>query len=233
MPDREPVKPSGRPEQQGPRARRAPAVIRRYRPEDREAVREVFRAGGQRGEPLRNYIEEEEIPLALFACYHMDYEPECCLVAEAEGRIVGYALCSADTRRYNATVALRIFPRLLGRVLWRLVTMRYRETSTFRVILWFVTRSWREIPEAPLDRYPAHMHVTLSRDYRGFRLGPMIVDAAYNLLRSRGVIGVQGVVIEEKGHHAFAPVLGAALQESRRCTLWRLLTKDLIGDDAR
>lgn len=225
-----------------PPGRRPPALIRPFRRQDREAVRDIFRAGGQRGAPLRTYIEDEEIPLALFADYHMDYEPECCLVVESEGMIVGYALCSADTRRYNRVIATRVLPRLLARVLWRLLTLQYRGTSTFRVIFWFLTRSWREIPEPPLDRFPAHIHLTLSPKYRGFRLGRMLVDAAFDLLRSRGAIGGHGVVIEEAGHNAFAPVLGGTLRESRRCTLWRhcsdkewefkLLTRELVKDSS-
>ncbi len=196
-------------------------MVRPSRSEDREAVREIFRAGGQRGDPLSNYIEEESIPLALFADYHLDYEPEFCFVAEAGGRIVGYAACSADTDRYNWMVLTRYLPRLLLRVFWRMLTLQYHNTSTFRVIYWFLTRSWREIPDPPHSRYPAHIHLTLAPDFRGLRVGRQLVDAAAERLTRHGVIGGHAVAIEEVGHNAFAPVMGARLLESRPCTLWK------------
>lgn len=201
--------------------RKAAVLIRPYRREDREAVREIFRAGGQRGAPLKTYIEEEAIPLALFADYHLDYEPECCFVAEAQGKVVGYVAGCADTGRYNWIVLTRYLPRLLLRVLWRLFTLQYRQTSTFRVIFWFITRSWREIPEPPPHRYPAHIHLTLARDFRGLRVGRRLVDAVGERLKSFGAVGGHAVAIEEVGHNGFAPVMGATMLESRPCTLWR------------
>ncbi len=220
-----------------PFRRRPTAVVRPYRREDREAVRDIFRAGGQRGDPVSNYIEEEDIPLALFVDYHLDHEPGCCFVAEAGGKVVGYVAGCLDNDRYNWVVLTRYIPRLLVRVLWRLFTLQYRKTSTFRVILWFMTRSWREIPEPPHGRYPAHIHIALVPEYRGLRLGRQLVDTAVDRIKSLGAVGAHGVVIEEAGHNAFAAVMAGTLLESRPCTLWahcsdkkwmfRLLVRDL------
>jgi len=197
------------------------AVIRPYRSEDREAIRDLFRASGQRGGPLKDYIEDEELALALLIDYHLDYEPEHCFVAEAQGVIVGYAVCSADTRRYYRVVLTKLIPWMIGRVLWRLLTMQYRSTSTFHVAWWLLTRSWREIPEASLEKYPGHMHLTLAPTHRGVRLGRDLVRAAAACGRSLGLPGGHGVVIEEAGRNAFARALGARLLESRPCTLWK------------
>ena len=196
-------------------------VIRRLRRSDREAVREIFRQGGQRGNPLRVYVEDEEIVLRILIDYFVDYEPECAVVAEADGKIVGYALAAADTKRYERVVLTRILPGIVARVAWKTLTLQYRSTKTYSLIWWFLTRASRELPSVPLDRFPASVHINLSREYRGYGLGRRLMDVEANLLRSLGLPGGHGVVVEEAHRNVFARVLGATLAGTKRTTIWR------------
>ena len=204
-----------------PVAKTDEVVLRRLRRSDREAVREIFRQGGQRGNPLRVYVEDEEVVLRVLVDYFVDYEPECAVVAEANGRVVGYALAAADTKRYERRVLTRILPRIAARVAWKTLTLQYRTMKTYSLIWWFLTRAWRELPEVSLDRFPVTVHINLSREYRGHGLGRRLMDAEADHLRSLGLPGGHGIVVEEAHRNVFARVLGATLLGTRPTTIWR------------
>jgi ribosomal protein S18 acetylase RimI-like enzyme len=195
-------------------------VVRPYAYSDRERVREICRGGAQRGNPLKVYIEDEELVLPLIADYYMDYEPENCLVAEDSGRVVGYLLGCRDTRRYYRVLVTRILPKLICRIIWKTFTFQYRKIQTYRIFGWILFRAWRELPKAPLDRYPAHIHLTIDRGYRGYRVARWLVEASEKHFRGLGVRGGHAIVIEEVGKNAFSLVFGGEVLDARRATLW-------------
>lgn len=200
--------------------RRTHAVIRAFRKTDRERVRAIFRETGQRGNPLRVYIEDDELVLRLLADYYMDHEPEWCFVAEVNGRVVAFVLGSKDPRKYIRTVVTRILPRLAARVLWKLLTGQYRERRTYETLWWCLARAWRELPRPPLDRYPAHCHLGIEDGYRHLFVGRELVDTLAHRLRAHGVPGVHGIALEEPGRHSLARVLGVKVLAARRTTVW-------------
>ena len=99
-------------------------VIRKFEKRDRKRVREICRTAD-------GPFEDEEIIPILFADYYMDCEPELCLVAEVDGRVVGYILggTTAKMKRWMR----RVMPRLALRVVWRIITFQYRRRETYRV----------------------------------------------------------------------------------------------------
>ena len=201
-------------------------LIRPLEKRDREQVREIFRQGGQRGNPLASYIEDEEIILRPLVDYYIDHEPECCVVAEAEGKVVAFALGTKNNRRYNRIILTRYIPKLIARVIWRTLTLRYRTRKNYVVIWWFLTRAWREIPEAPFDKYPGGLHLTLSNEYRGYRLGRQLINAMDKMFRRYGLPGAHGVVVEEAHRNVFSRTLDVDLLETKRTTLWRHCSSD-------
>ncbi|MCK4827936.1 GNAT family acetyltransferase, partial [bacterium] len=72
-------------------------IVRLFEEKDRKLIRAICRQTGQKGNPARLFFEDEEIVPMIFADYYMDYEPESCLVAEVDGRVVGYMLACKDT----------------------------------------------------------------------------------------------------------------------------------------
>ncbi len=221
-------------------ADRAPvmkSIVRSFEERDRGKVREIFRQTGQRGNPVHTYIEDDVLPCSLFVDYYLDHEPDCCLVAEVDGTVAGYIVGCPDTRRYARFVALRILPRLVLRIVWKILTFQYRERKTYAAIWWAVARAWRELPRPPLDRYPAHSHLAVEQGYRRFLLHERLHDSLCDRLRAMGVQGIHGIVLEEVGKDAVARVLGTKVLAVRRTTVWdrstgkhwnaKLLVRDL------
>jgi hypothetical protein len=146
-------------------------IVREYRPGDREAVRRICRETGLKGDPTWRFFEDHEVLTALYADYYLDHESDACFVAEVDGRVVGYQLTCPDTRRRNRILATRVLPRLALRVVFRLLTGRYRNPETYRALWWMASRSWRERMKVPLDEFPAHGHFNMDAAHRGAGLG--------------------------------------------------------------
>lgn len=239
--------------QQDRRASAAPAGqrlrIRPYQRRDRAPIRRIICAAALRGQPLAVFFEDEQIVLTLFMNYYLSYEPESCFVAESEGRVVGYIMGCKDTRRYQRVLLFRYGPRLLARLLLRLVTARYRRLNTYRTLWWALARAWRELPGADLRQFPAHVHLGVDPALRTRKLafyGCMVRlgDALIRDLRARGVRGLHGQ-IAEPGEQDFISgrvqtLYGCRVADSRRFSLWtritgepwhlKLVTLDLQGD---
>jgi hypothetical protein len=174
----------------------AAGIIRPYRPEDREAVRQICRRTAYRNKGSDAVFEDGEVFADYWTRYYTDFEPESCLVVEEDGEVVGYLLGCRDTARFIRVMSRRIVPAALGRAFWRLATFRYRKPSTRRMIYWLVTRGWREAPEIPIDRFPAHYHCNILR--KGFGKGyySRLVLLFLDQLDREGVPGLHGQIEE-------------------------------------
>jgi hypothetical protein len=211
----------------------AHVCVRRARPEDRARIREICQQTALRGLPTRSFFEDEEVVSRLFADYYLDYEPESCFVAEVDGQVVGYALACKDTRRYLRVMATRIVPRVMGRILWKILTLGYRRRSTYQTLWWVVARSWRELPTASLTAYPAHLHANLDPAVAemklvAFRLGMKLAEAVIAHLREAGVRGIQGAIAEPEDDENlslfYRRIYGARVTDVRRFSLWEMFT---------
>lgn len=172
-------------------------VIRPYRPGDRAAVRQICCETAFRHLGATAVFEDQELFADYWTRYYTDFEPDMTFVAEREGQVVGYVFGSIDSRRHVRTMISRVLPQVLARVTWRLATGRYREAVTYRFLRWAVRWAWREAPDLPLDRFPAHYHINASWAGLGeqlyTRLGLTFVD---ELIR-RGGTHLHGVVMEK------------------------------------
>jgi hypothetical protein len=211
-------------------------------------VREIICTTGLRGEPVETYFEDREVILGLFMDYYVENEPESCFVAEVCGKVEGHILCCKDTKKYQWAMVTRIGPRLLARVFWRLLTFRYRRSTTYRTLWWAITRAWREVAPAPADRYPAHAHFGIHPRIRRREAGltwyvclSRLVEAMVGHLGALGVSGVHGRIPEAEGEDIFSrrglAVFGFRVAAASAFSLWehatgkrwylKLLVKDL------
>ena len=203
---------------------------------DYERVRQIFLSGGQRGNPLRTYVDDETLALRVLVDYYLRRARTSCFVAESAGTVVAVLLGTGDTRAYLRYMAVRVAPSLIARVVLKTLTGQYSH-KTFQVIRWALLRSWREVPSVDLRRYPAHLHLSVAAGSRGARVGREILWRFFRHCTEAGLPGVHGFGIEEWRRHGFAGALGFVESAAKRTTLWRhishrdwafkLLTMDL------
>lgn len=163
-------------------------TIRKYRAEDRDAVRKICYDTGLMGDPIDPYFG----CFALFADYWMnyytDYEPESAFVAEADGEVVGYLVGCKATAVQQEVQSREIFPRIRR----RLFGFGYKVNGRFFRFMYRYLRSmWRrEFIEEPIKDYPAHLHMNLKEEYRCRGIGSKLMTAYLRYLESNNVPGV-------------------------------------------
>jgi predicted N-acetyltransferase YhbS len=189
----------------------APVSIRKYRPSDRDAIREICREAA-RGQPDPLFREDPELAPLLFVDYYLEHEPDSCFVAEADNRVVGYRAGCCDTARYEEHIRRRVTPRIMLRIARRIVTLRYRRKETYRALWWSLFTNLVARPK-PLseswDEYPAHSHCNVEPDYRGGGIGFSLSVAFHDHLRVKGITGVHSILVEREEAESYSRFLCA------------------------
>lgn len=205
--------------------------IRRYTPEDRQAVWSLVADTAFFGAPVEAFWEDRALYSAMFAEYYTDYEPERLWVAEADGVVVGYVMGCGDTRRRVRIWLTRVLPLLLRDSLqgcYRVgpKTLRYLLRSLLAAL-------GGGQPKVPLGRFPGHLHIGVAASTRGQGIGRALLEAA---LAQFWATGVRGVHLETTDHNEVACHLyesvGFRLLDARRTRLWRGLVEGDVQNRA-
>jgi ribosomal protein S18 acetylase RimI-like enzyme len=152
--------------------------VRKYRSEDRPAVREICCLTGFMGEPSDWYWRDRESFADIWTGYYTDREPESAFVAVRDGKVIGYLLGCVDTRKAPSDTAnflkqtfrrgLLVRPGTAG-YLWRTLADLLRGVP---------------VPDTPIDleRYPSHLHIDLLPEARGTGVGTRLMQAWFERL---------------------------------------------------
>ena len=163
--------------------------IRPYSPADRQAVRDICCETGFMGEPIDPVFADRDAFADFFTRYYTDFEPENALVAEEDGRIVGYLLGGLDHRRCSRKQLWLVLTRTVPKVVARILTGRYNRAS-LRYLKWFIFRAARETPVSIPDA--AHFHINILPEYRNGYWGRRFIFPFMNRVARLGLKGVYG-----------------------------------------
>jgi ribosomal protein S18 acetylase RimI-like enzyme len=171
------------PEETGPEL-----MIRLYQPADRAALFQIGADTAFFGEPIEFYMEDRRIFLDAFYAYYTDYEPEHTWVACAGQQVVGFLTGCTDTHRQERTLLYKLIPGVVWRLLRGYYHLGKKARRYVRAIISAGLR--REFPRADLKQYPAHLHINLAAEWRGYGLGKRLMQAYLAQLKQLGVRGV-------------------------------------------
>lgn len=146
--------------------------IRKYRPEDKPAVRRILI------ETSRLPVEtEKDIKLLelLYNDYYTEVEPGHCFVAADENdQAVGYIICAADYKKFRRTFFKFYLPEI-------------RELGMKYYIQAFMDIMGHALYAA---KYPAHLHINVLPVCQGKGTGTELMDALKDELRKSGIKGL-------------------------------------------
>jgi ribosomal protein S18 acetylase RimI-like enzyme len=153
--------------------------IRKYKPSDRSAIREITYRTGFKGEDLtgRGYFDDKELWFLIFIDYYCRYEPGHFFVAQEAGggAPVGFICGALDSReqerRYQKNMPWRILLRALLYTSWRY-------WRSFKNLLAMNSMLEGDDPQkmAEIYRlYPAHLHINILPEYQGVGLGARLM----------------------------------------------------------
>ena len=196
-----------------------PPLVRRYRPEDREAIRTICADTGFLGKPIDPVFEDRELFADYLTSYYTDAEPESIFVSVIEDQVKGYMMGSLHPQR-QARYEARMLPRLVLRGLWRYFQRPYN-TASRRYIRWVLTRGRSETPFVPPNT--PHIHFNILPEAQSVSRLREIVETYLAYLTSQGAGAVYGQVVSHgprRGERLFARY-GFKVVDRREVTKYR------------
>lgn len=163
--------------------------VRDYRPSDRPAIRTLCCDTGFLGHPIDSVFQDRDLFADLFTGPYLEHEPDWALVAEADGRVVGYLLGSV--RKHFELVLMRNGFPVASKMLYRLLRGRYAQhPRSARFVRWLLTTGYQEQPKHP--GRSAHLHFNLDNAYRGRGICRRLWQAFEQRLQAAGVKNCYG-----------------------------------------
>ena len=195
----------------------ADAVIRPYRPSDRDAVRNLCCETGYLGKAIDPVFEDRELFADYLTSFYTDREPESTFVLEQDGEVKGYLMGSRRPllqQFHNFFLNLSLFARGVLRY------PRYNKQSK-AFVRWILLNAWREVPAAP--RRMPHFHFNMLPEAQGFGTAREILVQFLNHLRAHGETHVFGQVVtfeDRRGARVFER-FGFQVVEKKEITKYR------------
>ena len=148
-------------------------IIRKYKPEDREACRHICIATAA---PARVKTEKQRKALScIYSDSYVDFNENICFVAEDDEKgVVGYILCAPDTKAYcRNAIRNHILPLLKTSPVDALGALG--EFAVFCLL--------------SVQR-PAHMHIDILESHQRMGLGTQLVNTLLAALREQKCKGL-------------------------------------------
>ena len=164
-------------------------VIRRYKQQDRAAVRFLCCETGFLGKAINPVFEDRELFADYLTRYYTDIEPESSFVLVQGGVVKGYLLGSYRPGRqqlFNFFNNLALFSRGMAKY-------AFYNRATRDFIGWILRNSWREVPVTP--RRCAHFHFNVLPEAQGLAHVTKLMNSYLDHLRGKGVRQVYGQVV--------------------------------------
>lgn len=158
--------------------------IRPYRPADREDVYRICVLTGNNGGDATGTHSDDSVIPDVFAGPYLALEPELAFVVDTGEHVAGYALGTANTRRFVERYRAEWLPGFAERYLAPVDSVGTAGPASDLIELGL--RPERMLI-AEVDDYPAHLHIDLLPGIQGQGLGRALIRAVLKALRERGV----------------------------------------------
>nr|WP_240529926.1 GNAT family N-acetyltransferase [Streptomyces mangrovisoli] len=180
------------------------AVIRPYRPSDRDDLFDICVRTGELGGDSRAIFPDLELLPSIFAAPYAELEPELAFVVDDGDRAVGYIVGTADTPTFVRRFRDEWLPGLVDR--YPAPTAEPRTPDEVMVHLMH-TPERMLVPE--LAGHPAHLHIDLLPSHQRAGYGRELMDTFLAALAARGVDRVHlGMVTANTPARAFYDRVG-------------------------
>ncbi len=160
------------------------ATIRRYGPNDLDALYDVCVRTADNGNDLTGAIADPSLPGHLFGGPYGVLEPESAFVVEDDEGVGGYIVGTSDTVKFEARLDAGWFPALRG---------TYPEgcgaSDQDNVFVALIHHPVTQDP-AVVAGYPAHLHIDLVPRMQGQGLGRRLIELFCDEMQRRGAAGV-------------------------------------------
>ena len=205
----------------------AQAVIRKFRSEDRQAVRDICVETALMGEPASLFFEGDDIFADALTRYFTDFEPQSCFVSEMQGEVVGYLIGAKDAAAVGKIFQEKIFWGLLGKAVASGFFIKKKNLIFMANFLGSVLKGEFKQPDFSRE-YPATLHINVRVCCRGSGIGAKLIEAYLGYLAKEGVQGVHFATMSERATSFFEREHFSLLYRAPRSYLRNILRKDFF-----
>lgn len=164
--------------------------IRLARPKDIPAIQDITFQTALLGSSARIFWDDATFYFDLSFLAYLIPPTKYAFVAEDQGVVRAYVLCTPSKTRYILDLCFRVLP---FRLLPRLLQGKYRISSkTICFILKCALDQLADffIKPIPNKQYPAVLHINVNPSYQGKGLGSTLLRQALQTLKNKGIPGV-------------------------------------------
>jgi GNAT superfamily N-acetyltransferase len=202
-------------------------IIRKYKRDDRAAIREIACNTAFMGEPAENFFSGREFLADFLTRYYTDYEPQSTFIAEKNGKVIGYLTGAENEKKMNLALIVRVLPRAVLKLVFKGYIFK---KDNFLFILFNIYSFLKGEFYAPafikID-YPAILHINIEKSYRGSGIGGMLVEAYLNYLKKEEIRGVHLTTQSEKSFKFFEKEGFIILYETKRSYFKHIFKKSI------
>lgn len=190
---------------------------------DKHRVREIaWNTAFQGTMPQRTKIDKNLLA-DLLTLYYTKLEPESILVADLNGRVVGYIMGSIKPRRFRK----KIVQLFLSTILTKIIFGRYKKIQRTLPLLLFIVFGLMKGERDPKteDEYPAHLHINIEGEYQRSGLGSQLMSAWLQYLGKKRVNGIHlSTISPNKKAISFFEKWGFKLFCRYKSTFWSFVS---------
>ncbi|GIV66464.1 MAG: GNAT family N-acetyltransferase [Chloroflexota bacterium] len=198
-----------------------------FQQKDRESLLRIAADTAFFGAPVENFMEDRRIFLDAFYVYYTDHEADHCWVAKDGEVVIGFLTGCFNTRLQREYTARILEPQALR----KFISGKYRIGSKFirYIIRYYLSKLSSPKDHLDLSQFPAHFHINLSEEWRGYGIGRKLIERFLDQLESANICGVH---LQTTSYNKAAKILyermGFTLLDFFRSLLWQGLVDEPI-----
>jgi GNAT superfamily N-acetyltransferase len=203
-----------------------PHIIRPYRKENRESVREIAWATALMGRPASLLFDGKEIVEDILTLYFTDYEPQSCFIAEVDGVVKGYLIGAKNKTVLRKTLRSKIIPRVIIKgIVTGAPLNRKNMIFLYHCIVSFL-KGDLDLPNFA-KTYPAILHINLKEGFRDLGIGSELIAVYADYLKRQNISGIHLCTISEEAGAFFMKQGFQLLYRGPRSFLNYILRRDV------
>jgi len=201
-------------------------VIRKYKKEDRQAVRDIAWETAFMGKPAGIFFSDREIFADFLTLYFTDYEPESCFVAESRGDVIGYLIGAEDEARLKKIFIFKIMPILFIKTITRGVLLKRKDARYLKNCFnSFLKGEFRD-PDFSKE-YPAVLHINIMESFRKSGIGSKLISSFLGYIAVKKIKGVHLSTMSERAGDFFKTNGFNPIYSALRSYFKHILNKDI------
>jgi hypothetical protein len=200
--------------------------FRKYVAADRAALRQIVYDTALMGESAGIFFAGQEVITDAFSLYFTDYEPDASFVAEANGQIVAYLIGAKNKIHAERVFNRRIALPLLFKAFKSGIFLKLKNLDFFFRGLKDLLINGIKTPDFNAE-YPATFHLNVKAGFRGFKIGPRLINLFLDYLKKEKVGGVHLATMSDQAAGFFLAQGFTQLYKGKRSYFRHILHRDV------